>query len=250
MPGVGLTDGRPVIALDNSLGDGVAGETSDVMDDLITMTLGFDLEHGKSILLIEERDPFDQARQAFSYRVRGWRLIVQSVQFWSGLAMETSGSCIWKHPAPYNTDANCLAMQQGVSKHFNICYPSNMDIDLTGFSATQHKALFDLLILAMYADGHVTTFEDKQLQELLAAMGFTEKTERQREFDAAVARIRPSIQTVWKAKAEALSLAEPFTDRNQRKQVFSAVEQIMTFDNHVSNWENILLMELRMTFRL
>ena len=94
MPGVGLTDGRPVIALDNSLGDGVAGETSDVMDDLITMTLGFDLEHGKSVLLIEERDPFDQARQAFSYRVRGWRLIVQSVQFWSGLAMETSGSCV------------------------------------------------------------------------------------------------------------------------------------------------------------
>ena len=32
MPGVGLTDGRPVIALDNSLGDGVAGATSHVMD--------------------------------------------------------------------------------------------------------------------------------------------------------------------------------------------------------------------------
>jgi hypothetical protein len=125
-----------------------------------------------------------------------------------------------------------------------------MDIDLTGFSATQHQALFDLLILAMYADGHVTTFEDKQLQGLLAAMGFTQKTDRQREFDAAVARIRPSIQTAWKAKVEALSLAEPFTDRNQRKQVFSAVEQIMTFNNHVSIWENTLLMELRMTFRL
>ena len=125
-----------------------------------------------------------------------------------------------------------------------------MDIDLTGFSAAQQHALFDLLILAMYAAGHSTRFEDKQLQELLAAMGFTEKTERQREFDAAVARIRPSIQTVWKAKVEALSLAEPFTDRNQRKQVFSAVEQIMTFNNHVSTWENTLLMELRMKFRL
>jgi len=125
-----------------------------------------------------------------------------------------------------------------------------MDIDLTGFSAAQQHALFDLLILAMYADGHVTTFEDKQLQELLAAMGFTQKPDRQREFDAAVARIHPSIQTVWKAREEAKSLIEPFTDHNQRKQVFSAVERIMTFNNHVSTWESTLLMELRMTFRL
>lgn len=125
-----------------------------------------------------------------------------------------------------------------------------MDIDLTGFSATQQRALFDLLILAMYADGHVTTFEDKQLQELLAAMGFAEKLDRQREFEAAVTRIRPSLQTAWKAREHALSLADPFTDRNQQRQVFSAVEQIMTFDNHISNWENTLLMELRMKFRL
>src|SRR6202158_3373473 len=32
MPGVGLADGAPVVALDDALGDGVAGETGDVMD--------------------------------------------------------------------------------------------------------------------------------------------------------------------------------------------------------------------------
>jgi hypothetical protein len=32
--------------------------------------------------------------------------------------------------------------------------------------------------------------------------------------------------------------------------VFAAVEQIMPFDNHVSDWENTLLMELRMKFTL
>jgi len=125
-----------------------------------------------------------------------------------------------------------------------------MDIDLTGFSAEQQRSLFDLLILAMYGDGHFTTFEDQQLQELLAAMGFIEKPERQSEFEAAVTRIKPYLQTTWKAKELALSLANAFTERNQQKQVFAAVEQIMTFDNHVSNWENTLLMELRMRFRL
>jgi len=125
-----------------------------------------------------------------------------------------------------------------------------MDIDLTGFSVQQQRALFDLLILAMYADGHLTTFEDDQLQKLLAGMGFAEEPARQREFDAAVARIRPSIDSLHKAKELALGLADAFTGRTQHRQVFAAVEQIMTFDRHVTNWENTLLSELRMKFRL
>jgi len=125
-----------------------------------------------------------------------------------------------------------------------------MATDLTDFSASQQRALFDLLILAMYADGHLTTAEDAQLQELMVAMGFTNEPDRQREFDAAVTRLRPAAQTIWKAKEQALSLAKAFTIRNQQKQVFAAVEQIMTADQHVSSWENTLLMELRMKFRL
>jgi hypothetical protein len=52
------------------------------------------------------------------------------------------------------------------------------------------------------------------------------------------------------AKELALGLADEFTERSQQKQVFAAVEQIMTFDNNISTWENTLLMELRMKFRL
>jgi len=125
-----------------------------------------------------------------------------------------------------------------------------MDIDLTGFSATQKQALFDLLILAMYADGHLSSVEEEQLQKLLAAMGFTDEIDRQREFDAAVTRIRPSIQSIYKAKELAMGLADLFTLRPQQKLVFAAVEKIMTFDNKISTWENTLLMELRMKFRL
>jgi hypothetical protein len=80
-----------------------------------------------------------------------------------------------------------------------------MDIDLTGFSAAQKQALFDLLILAMYADGHLSSVEDEQLQKLLAGMGFVDEIDRQREFDAAVTRIRPSMQSIYKAKELALA---------------------------------------------
>jgi len=125
-----------------------------------------------------------------------------------------------------------------------------MNIDITQFSDAQKQALFDLLILAMYADGHLSSAEDEQLQKLLAGMGFSEEPARQREFDAAVTRIRPALQTIYKAKELALGLADEFTERPQQKQVFAAVEQIMTFDNNISTWENTLLSELRMKFRL
>jgi nicotinamide mononucleotide adenylyltransferase len=125
-----------------------------------------------------------------------------------------------------------------------------MDIGLTGFSTAQQRALLDLLVLAMYADGHLTTIEDEQLQKLLTAFGHTEEFDRQREFDAAVTRMRPFAQSIQKAKEQALLLADAFTTRSQQKQVYGAVQQIMTSDQHVSSWESTLLSELGLKFRM
>jgi nicotinamide mononucleotide adenylyltransferase len=125
-----------------------------------------------------------------------------------------------------------------------------MRIDLTGFSAAQQRALFDLLILAMYADGHLTTVEDEQLQQVLAAFGHAEEFDREREFDAAVTRMRPFLQSLQQAKEQALLLAEAFTARPQQKQVYEAVQQIVTTDKHVSSWESTLLSELGLKFRM
>ena len=125
-----------------------------------------------------------------------------------------------------------------------------MDIGLTGFSTAQQRALLELLVLAMYADGHLTTIEDEQLQKLLTAFGHTEEFDRQREFDAAVTRMRPFAQSIQKAKEQALLLADAFTTRSQQKQVYGAVQQMMTSDQHVSSWESTLLSELGLKFRM
>ena len=125
-----------------------------------------------------------------------------------------------------------------------------MDIGFTGFSAAQQRALLELLVLATYADGHLTTIEDEQLQKLLTAFGHTEEFDRQREFDAAVTRMRPFAQSIQKAKEQALLLADAFTTRSQQKQVYGAVQQIMTSDQHVSSWESTLLSELGLKFRM
>jgi hypothetical protein len=125
-----------------------------------------------------------------------------------------------------------------------------MEIDVADFTSAQKLALFDLLILAMYADGHLTTFEDEQLQRLLTAMGHPEENDRQREFDAAVTRIRPHLQSLQTAKEKAVTLAGMFSDRHQQRRVLTAVEHIMTFDQHISTWETTLLTELRLRFRM
>ncbi len=125
-----------------------------------------------------------------------------------------------------------------------------MDSDLKTFSSSQQQALFDLLILAMYADGHLAATEDEQLQKLLAAMGYTEETDRQREFDAAVTKMRPFLRSIQTAKDRALALADTFSERTQQRQVVAMVESLMTSDGHVTTWESTLLSELRMKFRL
>jgi hypothetical protein len=125
-----------------------------------------------------------------------------------------------------------------------------MDILLAGFSAFQQQALWDLLILSMYADGHLTTVKDEHLQKMLTSMGHTDEAVREREFDASVTRMRPFVQSIHKARAQVILLAEAFTSRSQQKQVYEAVQKIMTTDQHVSSWEAVLLSELRMKFRL
>jgi len=125
-----------------------------------------------------------------------------------------------------------------------------MDIDLKTFSSSQQQALFDLLILAMYADGHLAATEDEQLQKLLAAMGYTDEIDRQREFDDAVTKMRPFLRSLQIAKDQALALADTFSERTQQRQVVAMVESLMTSDGHVTTWESTLLSELRMKFRL
>ncbi len=104
--------------------------------------------------------------------------------------------------------------------------------------------------MSCYADGHLSSIENEQLQKLLAAMGFVDEIDRQREFDAAVTRIRPWIQSIYKAKTQALLLADEFTDRAQQTKVLAAVHQIMSSDFNVSTWESTLLSELRMKFMM
>ena len=148
----------------------------------------------------------------------------------------------------------CTVNQEPPQQVFEIvlglCQTPAMEFDFTDFSPEQHRALLELLILATLADGKLTTAENNLIQQVLTAMGCTEDADRQQEFESTVARLRPEIKSVPKAKGLALLLTDAFTTRPQHKLVYVAVQQIMGADKHVSAWESTLLSELRLRFRL
>ena len=61
-------------------------------------------------------------------------------------------------------------------------------MNITGFSQEQKQALFDSLIVGMYADHNLVSAEDDRIQKVLDAFQFQSDYERQAFSDAAFTR--------------------------------------------------------------
>jgi len=123
----------------------------------------------------------------------------------------------------------------------NIRQPLGMDVDLSEFTPFQLRALLDLFVLALDADGQLPAANDARLDSLFAAMGYKTEGERQREFEASVARMQPHARPVQRARDQLIELSQAFTSRLQK---------VYAGDAHVSTVEIYLLSELRLRFRV
>lgn len=123
-------------------------------------------------------------------------------------------------------------------------------MEISRLTHQQRQALLDLLILAMYADGHLDLVEDARLQRLLITMGFETKYDRDRQLDESVTRIRESSQTADLARKHAVQLAKNFSGPEQCRGVYQLVEQQITSDNKVEPSEHAFLSALREALRL
>lgn len=112
-------------------------------------------------------------------------------------------------------------------------------------SPPQKAALLDLTLLAMYADGHLASVEDERVHRLLGQMGFSSESERNREYDASVARLRRLTQTPEASLAHATRLAQSFPHHEQRRLVQATLDDLVTSDTHVSLQESGLLSAIR-----
>lgn len=118
----------------------------------------------------------------------------------------------------------------------------------TDLSPPQKAALLDLALLAMYADGHLAGIEDERIHRLLGQMGFVTESDRNREYDASVARISRFTQTPEASLAHATTLANSFPIHDQRRLVQATLDDLVISDTRVSLQESGLLSGIREAF--
>ena len=125
-----------------------------------------------------------------------------------------------------------------------------MEINISDFSEVQREALLDLLVLSMYLDRHLGSGEDERVKRLLVAMGCETPYDRQRQFDAAVTRVRQYAESHDVARARAAKLGRVFTRREQCRQVCALLEDLVSCDGDVTPDEKRFLDELRDAFQV
>jgi uncharacterized tellurite resistance protein B-like protein len=105
---------------------------------------------------------------------------------------------------------------------------------LANFNEPQRQALLDLVVLAVYADGHVASGEDERVRRLLDGMGVVSDYERNRLFDASVTRVRQHVKTAETVRAHAVDLARNFATTEHRGEVEGIVDDVLASDSQVA----------------
>lgn len=123
-------------------------------------------------------------------------------------------------------------------------------MEISRLTEPQRRALLDILILAMYADGHLDLGEDARLQRLLTAMGVETEYDRDRELDDSITRLREHSKNPRVARERAVQLAKIFTDPEQCRGVYQLVEQQVNSDTRVVPAEHEFLCAIREALHL
>jgi hypothetical protein len=118
----------------------------------------------------------------------------------------------------------------------------------TGFTEAQRQALLDLLLLGMYADGHLASAEDATLHQLLGRMGVESRYDQDRELDAAVTRVRQHLGSPAAAEDYVKGLAQRFAATEQRRQAAAVLEQFLDSDERLTTVEHQFLATVRAAF--
>jgi hypothetical protein len=118
-----------------------------------------------------------------------------------------------------------------------------MKLDL--LVGAQRRALLDLTLLAMYADGHLAAVEDQRVRSLLGALGCPTESEAAREYDEAIGRISRHAGSVATATDHAVELAKCFGTPAERQEVLAVLDQLVASDRHISVTETELLAALK-----
>ena len=123
-------------------------------------------------------------------------------------------------------------------------------MNITGFTQEQKQALFDLLIVGMYADHNLVSAEDARIQKVLDAFQFQSDYERQTFSDAAFTRASRQTGSPETIRACVTQMAGHFPARDIRRRVYDILDDLLTSDGRVTSEESQLLSATREVFQL
>ena len=103
----------------------------------------------------------------------------------------------------------------------------------------EHKrAVLDLVVLGMYADGHLASVEDGRIQHLLGMLNLGSDLKREQEYDASVARVREHADSIEAAIEHGVELASLFQERAERLWVADALKDVLASDGLINERED------------
>jgi len=123
-------------------------------------------------------------------------------------------------------------------------------MDFDEFNDLQKKALFDLLVLGMYADGNLDLIEDEKARRVLDSIKFSADGDRQRFMDDSFTRARKHGADQEASLRYVASIAKHFPSLEIRRKAYSALEDCLSSDNRLADTECKLLIIVSEEFKL
>ena len=109
--------------------------------------------------------------------------------------------------------------------------------NLKSLTEQQRSAVLDLLVLGIYSDAHIATVEDAAVHQLLGELGLDAASDRNREIDASVTRVRKHVASTESAQKYATSLAGLLQAKDQRRQVQIRLQNLLNSDGKLTATE-------------
>lgn len=111
----------------------------------------------------------------------------------------------------------------------------------------QREALFDLITLATYADGHISIREEELAESAFIAEGWQSEYPKSLYLEKSIAKARAATESEDAAQAYLAALAGEFTDHASQVEAFGVVQGVISRDG-LAAADNIFLSKLRHAF--
>lgn len=115
---------------------------------------------------------------------------------------------------------------------------------------SQVEAIFDLLLLGMYADARLLAIENSKVFELVSGLEWTSYQDPQEYSNLAIARVRAASETHVGTENFLIALNEQLETEDARSFALTLLVQVVSVDQEISADEVDLLQRARRAFGL